>query len=107
MLKDVSISVDKRVTCSTQYEKTISRCKYELLTMKISMLEELIRTYSSLIANEKKKFTDAAQDMHNAITARQSNIVKRAQLITKHKLSFFDYAPMITDEEEKIIGANL
>lgn len=111
MLKNSSLPVDKRITFSTQYEKIISRCKYELLTMKISMLEELIRTHHNMITNEKKKLTDAIQGtLLNAIEARQSNIIKRAQLVTKHKLSFFDYAPMITEEkqeEQEIIGANI
>lgn len=114
MLKNSSLPVDKRITFSTQYEKIISRCKYELLTMKISMLEELIRTHHNMITNEKKKLTDTIQGtLLNAIEARQSNIIKRAQLITKHKLSFFDYAPMITEEkqeeqqQQEIIGANI
>ena len=117
MLRDRRLHTDERITLSLQREKAIARFKQDMLTIEISTIEKLIRSHGNAIADEKKKLTDAANggkvrlpkmlvDILNAITARQSNIIKRTQLITKHKLSFFECAPAIMDEEE-IVGANL
>lgn len=116
MLRDRRLHTDERITLSLQRQKVIARFKQDMLTIEISTIEKLIRSHGNLIADEKKKLTDAANgkvrlpkmlvDILNAITARQSNIIKRTQLITKHKLSFFECAPAVMDEEE-IVGANL
>lgn len=84
----------------SQREKVISRFKYDLMIIDISILEEIIRTYAERISQEKKKLIDAVHgqvplpkslvNILNAIAARQSTIIKRAQLITQHKLSFFE-----------------
>ena len=118
MLRDRRLHMDERITLSLQRQKAIARFKQDMLTIEISTIEKLIRSRGNVIAHEKKKLTDAANgkvrlpkmlvDILNAITARQSNIIKRTQLVTKHKLSFFECAPaMVMDEEEEIVGANL
>jgi len=43
--------------------------------------------------------------MH-AVEERQSNIIKRAQIIIQQKVSFFDHAPMAVDKTGTI-GATL
>ena len=99
MLQNPLLHADKRATLSSQREKTISRFKYDRMAINISTLEETIRSYVKMIADEKKKLIDSAHgqvplpkllvNILNAIAARQSNISKRAQTITKHKLTFF------------------
>ena len=116
MLRDRRLHMDERITLSLQRQKAIARFKQDMLTIEISTIEKLIRSRGNVIAHEKKKLTDAANgkvrlpkmlvNILNAITARQSNIIKRTQLIIKHKLSFFECAPAVMDEEE-IVGANL
>jgi len=121
LLRNPFLPVEKRTALVSQREKIISRCKYDLLTVNIQAIEESVRTYGNMIANEKKKLTDSAHgqvplpkylvDLLHAITARQSNIIKRAQLITKHKLPFFGQAPTVTEEEieqqEQVTGDNM
>lgn len=114
MLRNLDLSTEVRAQLSSQREKIISRFKYDLISNEILIIEEFIRTYNNLIATEKKRLTDAAQgqvplpkaliEILNAITARQSIIIKRAHLNIKHKLSFFDYAPTVANET---VGANL
>lgn len=100
MLKNPVLHTDKRATLLSQREKSISRFQNDLMTIDITTTEETIRSYVNIIANEKKKLTESVHgqvpplpkllvNVLNAITARQSNIVKRAELITKHKLTFF------------------
>ncbi len=114
--------MEKRAVLSSQREKLISRFKYDLLTVNIRAIEESIRCYSNVIAIEKKKLADTAHgqvplpkslvDLLQAVTARQSNMIKRAQLITKHKVSFFEQAPTVTEEEieqqqQQVTGDNM
>ena len=99
MLQNSVLDADKRATLSSQREKTISRFKYDLMAINISTLEETIRSYVKVIADEKKKLIDSAHgqvplprllvNTLNAIATRQSNIVKRTQTITKHRVTFF------------------
>ncbi|CAF1492095.1 unnamed protein product, partial [Adineta steineri] len=98
MLKQLVLHADKRATLSSRRLKTIAQFKYDLLTLEITTSEELIRSHTNIIANEKKKLTDSVTtttttaqvplpkslvSVLNAIAARQSNIIQRAQLITK------------------------
>ncbi|CAF0927363.1 unnamed protein product [Adineta ricciae] len=85
-------------------QKMIAQFKYDLILLEISTNEHIARSHTNMIAYEKKKLTDSAGDQNplpkslvsilNAISTRQSNIIKRAELITKHKVSFFDEAPV-------------
>ena len=91
-----------------------------MISINIATAEEINRTYDNIIATEKKKLIDSVHgqtplpkalvNLLNIITKRQLNIIKRAQLITQHKLSFFDDAPTVTEEETVAgitIGANV
>ena len=114
MLANPILDQNKRATLLCQRGKTIAQFKYDLLVINITTAEELLRTHTNVIVNEKKKLVDTATGqvplpkplvtILNAITARQSNITKRAQLITQQKISFFDDAPMVM-EEAGTIGA--
>ncbi len=118
MLKNSSLHADKLATLSSQCERLTSRFKYDLMAIHILTAEETIRSYDNVIVNEKKKLTDSTAheqvplpkllvNILNAIATRQSNIIKRAQLITKHKLSFFDHAPTVAvlqEEVERVTG---
>ena len=101
---------DKRATLSSRRLKTIAQLKYDLMVLEITTSEELVRSHADVIANEKKKLINPTGTppaplpkslvaVLNAIAARQSNITQRAQLITKHRISFFDDAPTVVAEE--------
>ncbi len=104
MLKQPALHQDKRATLSYRRLKTIAQFKYDMMVLAITTVEETVRSYTSIIANEKKKLIDTAGgqvpipkslvQLMNAITARQTNMVQRSQLILKQKLSVFDDAPM-------------
>jgi len=78
-----------------------------MIVLTIQAFEENVRGYVSTIAREKQQLIDsvcrqtplpkALVQLMNIITARQTNMLKRSQIIVKHKLSFFDDAP--TTEE--------
>ena len=109
MLAQPVLHEDKRATLSTQRQKMIAQFKYDLIKLDITTAEEILRSHSNVIANEKKKLIDSVQgqvplpkslvSILDAIAARQSNIIKRAQMMTKHKLSFFDDAPVVMENE--------
>lgn len=96
-------------------KKTIAQFKYDLMVIQITTAEELIRSQSDIIAQEKKKLIDSVHGkiplpqslvtILNVISNRQKNIIKRMQLINKKKLSFFDNAPMAIEEVAGTIGA--
>jgi hypothetical protein len=104
MLKQPALNQDKRATLSFRRLKTIAQFKYDLMVLSITTVEETIRSHTSIIADEKKKLIDTAGgqvpipkslvQLMNAITARQTNMIQRSQLILRQKLSVFGVAPM-------------
>jgi hypothetical protein len=93
--------------------KTIAQFKYDMMVLTIRAAEETVRGYTSIIASEKQKLIDSVSGQNplpkilvqlmNMITARQTNMLKRSQMILKHKLSFFDDAPT-TEENDMMTG---
>jgi hypothetical protein len=118
LLTNPALHEDKRATLSSRHQKTIAQFKCDLMQLEITTTEELIRSHTNIISNEKKKLTNSAATEQvplpkslvtvlNAIAARQSNIIKRSQLLIKQKISFFDDAAMVVREETGTIGAIL
>jgi hypothetical protein len=115
MLIQPAFHADQRATLSSRRLKTIAQFKYDLISLEITTAEELTRSYTEIIVNEKQKLTVSAGGqvplpttlipVLNAIAVRQSNIIKRTELLTKYKVSFFDDAPMVIEEEAGTIGA--
>ena len=105
MLVQVALDADKRATLSDRRQKIIAHFKFELMSIQIATAEELVRSHTAVIANEKSTLAGGQVPLPkplvavlNAIAARQRNIIQRAQSMTKHKLSFFDDAPTAVDE---------
>ena len=104
MLKQPALHRDKRATLAYRRLKTIAQFKYDMMVLTITTAEETVRSHTSIIADEKKKLIDTADgqvpipkslvQIMSAITARQTNMVQRSQVILKQKLSVFDDAPM-------------
>ena len=112
LLTQAVLDGDKRSTLADRRQKVIAHFKYELMSIQIATAEELVRSHATVIAHEKDKLTGGQVPLprslvavFNAIAARQRNIIQRAQLVTKHKLSFFDDALMVVDEAGTV-GAN-
>ena len=112
LLAQAVLDADKRATLVDRREKAIAHFKYDLMSIQIATAEELVRSHAMMIANEKDKLAGghvplpkSLVTLFNIIGARQRNIIQRAQLVTKHKLSFFDDAPTVVDEAGTI-GAN-
>jgi hypothetical protein len=116
MLSQPIFDRNKRATLSNERGKLIAKYKYDMMVLTIRIAEEIVRRYIEIIVNEKKKLIDTTNEqiplpkplanVLSAIAARQSNIIKRAQIITKQKISFFDHAPMAVDKTGAI-GAML
>ncbi|CAF3086307.1 unnamed protein product [Rotaria socialis] len=116
LLKQSIINRDKSATLSFRRLKTIAQFKYDIMTLEMTTVEEIIRSHVNIIADEKKKLIDSAGgqvpipkslvQIMNAIAARQSNMVQRSQCILKKKLSVFDDAPM-TINMAGAVGANI
>ncbi|CAF5167749.1 unnamed protein product, partial [Rotaria magnacalcarata] len=116
LLKQSIINRDKSATLSFRRLKTIAQFKYDIMTLEMTTVEEIIRSHVNIIADEKKKLIASAGgqvpvpkslvQIMNAIAARQSNMAQRSQCILKKKLSVFDDAPMATNMTGAV-GANI
>ncbi|CAF2168445.1 unnamed protein product, partial [Rotaria magnacalcarata] len=116
LLKQSIINRDKSATLSFRRLKTIAQFKYDIMTLEMTTVEEIIRSHVNIIADEKRKLIDSAGgqvpipkslvQVMNAIAARQSNMVQRSQCILKKKISVFDDAPM-TINMAGAVGANI
>lgn len=124
ILQRPAVNQDKRVSISSIRLKTIAQFKYDMMVLTIRATEENVRGYTSIIASEKQKLIDSAcgqtplpktlVQLMNIVTARQRNMVRRSQIVLKHKLSFFDNAPTTAKSEDKnhmmtglVVGAML
>ncbi len=78
----------------------IVKYKFDMMPLTIHTAKEIDRHHAEIITNAKKKLIDTTRRkrplpkplftiLHD-IAAHQSNIIKRAQLITKQKVSFFE-----------------
>ena len=113
ILQRPAVNQNKRVTISSCRLKTIAQFKYDMMVLTIRAAEETVRGYASIIASEKQKLIDSICEqtplpktliqLMNIIAARQTNMLKRSQVILKHKLSFFDDAPT-TEENDMMTG---
>lgn len=114
LLAQSALHPDERATFSSQGEKFADQYKYNMMELALRTTEAIIRRHEQIIVSEKGKFRETiAGEIHisksavcllNAIAARQSNLIKRAQVVTKHKLSFFDHAPTAAEEQEEEAG---
>ncbi|CAF1535193.1 unnamed protein product [Adineta ricciae] len=120
MVQNIALNEDECASILSRRQKMIAQFKYDLILLEISTNEQIARNHATMIACEKKRLIDSAGGQNtlpkpmvsilNGISARQSNIIKRAELITKHKVSFFDEAPVVTEEIQAAgttIGATL
>ena len=108
LLKHPLLDKDKRTTLSSEREKTIADFKYKLMIVHITTAEEIVRSHTRIIANAKQNLITASGrqtplpkslvTILNAIAARQSNIINRAQSINKQQISFFGHAPAVIEE---------
>ena len=74
-----------------------------MMVLTISTAQETVQSYTKVIMDEKQKLINIVcgqmplpktlVQIMNVITARQTNMTKRSQIILQHKLSFFDDAP--------------
>lgn len=103
MLQRPVIEQNKRATLLSRRLKTIAQFKCDMMVLAITTAEETVRSHTKIIGEEKKKLIDTVRgqtplpkplvQLMNMITARQTNMIQRSQIILKHKLSFFDDAP--------------
>lgn len=80
MLKQPALNKDKRATLSFCRLKIIAQFKYDILVLAIQTAEQLVRSHSNIIAEEKKKLIDTAHgqvpiprslvQLMNAVAAR-------------------------------------
>lgn len=113
MLRQLVLNRDKCVTLSYRQLKTIGQFKYDMIVLTITTAEDTVRSHTNIGPDEKKKLIDITthgqlplpksliQSM-NAITARQTNMIQRSQIILKKKLSVFDDAPMALNKADAI-----
>ncbi|CAF1495676.1 unnamed protein product [Adineta steineri] len=99
MAKNLTLHQDESATILSRRQKMIGQFKYDMILLEISTSEQIARNHTNIIACEKKKLIESAGEqvplpkplvtLLDAISSRQSNIIKRAHLITNRKMSFF------------------
>ena len=117
MLTRPILDQDKRVTLSFHRLKTIAQFKYGMMKLTITTAEEIVRSHTKIVLDEKKKLSDSSDhgqellskssiQQINIIEARRKNMLIRSQNIIKRKTSFFDDAPTTMDKAA-VVGAML
>ena len=100
-LRQKVIDGNTRTTISGRRQKVIGQLKLDMMAIDISIAEAAARGHSNRVRDEREKLRvkhGVADDMIDAIQARQDNIHRRAQYVTSCKVAFFDETPMMPIE---------
>ena len=109
-LRHTVIDKDVRTMITSRRNKVIGQVKLDMMAIYISTAETTARGHAKVAREEREKVlsskyaanvNDAAARINNvidAIDARQTSIIKRAQYITNCKVSFFDETPTLLIE---------
>jgi hypothetical protein len=99
MLLNPVLHKDRRAGLISNYSKTITQYKFDLMHIKLDTIQEIIRGHQQLFNDLDEKLTqsDGIESllMKQIIRNRQQAMRKCHEIYLQHKLNtFFDKAPM-------------
>lgn len=101
MLLNPVLDKDQRAGLISNYSKTITQYKFDLMTLDLNSLQHIIRGYQQTLISLKEKLSQSNcnQLLKQAIENRQEAIRNRHEIYLKHRLNtFFDEAPAMVVE---------
>ncbi|CAF4724016.1 unnamed protein product, partial [Rotaria sp. Silwood2] len=95
MLSNKALDIDRHAGLVTSYSKTITQYKFDLMTLNLDTIQNVIRGHQQILNDLQKKLSQSCHElMISAIENRRKAMQKRHEIYLKHKLhTFFDEAP--------------
>ena len=96
MLLNPVLDKDRRAGLISNYSKTITQCKFDLMSLDINTLQHIRRGYHQTLTDleEKLSHSNCNESLKDTIEKRQETMRKRHEVYLKHRLNtFFDEAP--------------
>ncbi|CAF4721771.1 unnamed protein product, partial [Rotaria sp. Silwood2] len=84
----------------SSYSKTITQYKFDLMTLNLDTIQNVIRGYQKILNDLQNKLSQSCHElMIQAIENRRKAMQNRHETYLKHKLhTFFDEAPATLNE---------
>ncbi|CAF1246236.1 unnamed protein product [Rotaria sp. Silwood1] len=100
MLANEVLDRDRRASLVSNYSKTITQYKFDLMTLNLDTIQNIIRGHQQLLTDYQNKLSKCCDEiLFQAIENRRQAMGKRHELYIKHKLNtFFDEAPATINE---------
>ncbi|CAF4695052.1 unnamed protein product, partial [Rotaria sp. Silwood2] len=100
MLSNQVLDKDRRACLVSNYSKTITQYKFDLMTLNLDTLQNVIRGHQQILNDLQQKLLQYCHElMIQAIENRRKATHKRHETYLKHKLyTFFDEAPATSNE---------
>lgn len=94
------IDNDRRASLKSNYSKTITQYKFDLMTLNLDTIQNVIRGHQKILSELEAKLYEACYPlMIQAIENRRKTMIERHETYLKHKLNtFFGEAPMTLNE---------
>lgn len=100
MLSNQVMNKDRRASLISNYSKTITQYKFDLMGLNLDGIQNIIRGYEKLLQDLRNELSQiSSESITEAIDNRQQAMNKRHELYLQHKLmTFFDEAPAAKNE---------
>ncbi|CAM4819724.1 unnamed protein product [Rotaria magnacalcarata] len=100
MLMNDVLDKDRRASLSSRYSKTITQCKFELMTLNLDTIQAVIRGHQQLLDDlQSQLFTTCNSSLIQTIQDREEAMKQQHEFYLKHQLdTFFDEAPTTSNE---------
>ncbi|CAF4519524.1 unnamed protein product [Rotaria sp. Silwood2] len=100
MLSNKVLDKDRHASLISNYSKTITQYKFDLMTLNLDTIENVTRGHQQVLMHLQNKLPQCCSEiLIQAIENRRQAMEKRHDLYLKHKLhTFFDEAPATLNE---------
>ena len=100
LLSNQAINKDRRASLISNYSKTVTQYKFDLMTLNLDTIQNIMRGQQQLLNDLQNKLSQYCNElMIQTIENRQQTMQKRHEIYLKHKLNtFFDEAPTASNE---------
>ena len=99
MLSDPVLDKDRRAGLISNYSKTVTQYKFDLMALNLNTLQNIIRGHQQILVDLQHKLSQSncTHALQQAITNRQEAMRQHHEISLKYQLnSFFDEAPAMT-----------
>ena len=100
MLFNSVLNKDRRAGLTSNYSKTITQYKFNLMSLNLNTMETIRRGHRELLVDLQEKLSQSCNDaLQQAIRDHQQTMEERHKKFLEHTLNtFFDEAPAASNE---------